>query len=246
MEVIVVDSESTPETAQVIRDEGDQLFGTVNLLAFKENTGYTRGVNEGLVVSRGRYTLVMNPDVVILPGALDTLVHYMDLHPEVGLSGPELLNFDGTRQHSFFRFYTVATVFCRRMPWLPGARRVLERFIMRDIRPSKPISVDWLMGSALFVRMSAYERIGGMDEHLFHYFNDVDWAWSFWENKYRVAYNPHASVYHYHQRLSKGRWGLLDALLNRNTRWHLRDALRFFSKRGLRPVHTLTPQPFDI
>jgi GT2 family glycosyltransferase len=85
------------------------------------------------------------------------------------------------------------------------------------------------------------ERVGTMDESLFHYFSDVDWARRFWENGYTVVYYPMAAMAHYHGRTSKGHLGILDAIFNRATRWHIKDAIRYFWKHGIagtRPAPT--------
>jgi len=57
-----------------------------------------------------------------------------------------------------------------------------------------------------------------MDEKLFLYMSDIDWARRFWENGFKVIYYPDSEMYHYHKRESKGRLGLLDVLLNKQSR----------------------------
>ena len=74
------------------------------------------------------------------------------------------------------------------------------------------------------------EKVGMMDERFFMYFEDVDWARRFWHNGYKVVYYPNSIVYHYHGRGSKSRLGLLDAIFNRKTRWHIASAFKFFLK----------------
>lgn len=244
-EVIVVDSESTVETQNVVRHDCDGLFDRLVLVPYSRNTGYTRGVNEGLRRATGDYLLILNPDIVVLPGTLEAMMAYLDDHPSVGLLGPGLLNFDDTRQDSSFRFYTPLVMAARRMP-LPFTRRRVNRFLMRDTPLTEPTPADWLMGSALMTTRKALESVGLMDEQFFLYLSEVDWAWRFWENGYAVAYMPTVRMYHYHQRQSKGRFGILDVFLRRQTRWHVLDAIRYFTKHGVlgdRPEHPHPLQP---
>ena len=104
---------------------------------------------------------------------------------------------------------------------------------MADKDLSKPMEADWLMGSALMVSKRAIDNVGLMDESLFLYMSDVDWPRQFWENGYRVVFYPEARMYHYHMRESRSRLGSLDALFNRQTRQHIKDAIRYFRKNGL-------------
>ncbi len=244
-EVIVVDSASTPETQNVVRHDCAGLFERMQLVAFTENTGYTRGVNEGIVRATGDYILILNPDIIVQPGTLEQMVDYLSTHPETGLVGPGLLNFDDSRQDSCFRFYTPLVIAARRLS-LPFTSGLVARFLMRDRSVTGPTHVDWVMGSALMTSRKAVDTVGLMDERLFLYFSEVDWARRFWENGYAVVYLPTVQMYHYHQRQSKGRFGILDAVLRRETRWHIADAIRYFRKHGIsgqRPNAGLPAQP---
>jgi len=92
------------------------------------------------------------------------------------------------------------------------------------------MEVDWLMGSALMVKMEAIKKVGLLDERFFMYFEDVDWARRFWENGYKVVCFQKAQMYHYHYKSSdKGR-GALDLFFNKQARVHLESALKYFWK----------------
>jgi N-acetylglucosaminyl-diphospho-decaprenol L-rhamnosyltransferase len=228
-EVIVVDSASTIETQNVVRHDCASLFERLILVPFSRNTGYTNGVN---------------PDIVVLPGAIEGLMAYLRDHPTVGLAGPGLLNFDDTRQDSCFRFYSPLVMLARRIS-IPFTRRLIERFLMHEQVLTQPTTADWLMGSALMTTRSALDQVGFMDEQFFLYLSEVDWAHRFWEHGYTVAYVPTVRMYHYHQRQSKGRLGIIDAVLRQQTRWHIRDAFRYFRKHGLKGERPANPQPLQ-
>ena len=230
-EIIVVDVAAEPETGHIATDE----FAGIRYLPFKHNIGYTRGVNEGIKAARGDTVFIANADIIPLTGSLEAMYTHMSAHPEIGLLGPQLLNFDGSNQQSCFRFYTPLTILCRRtfIGRLPFARRILERFAMQDKDLSKPTAADWLTGSALMASKKAIERVGPMDERLFLYFSDVDWPRQFWENGYQVVFYPAARMYHYHGRFSRG--NVLQVVTNRFTRMHIADGIRYFRKYGFAP-----------
>jgi len=231
-EIIVVDVASSIETSNIVREE----FKGVKLLSFKENIGFTRGVNEGIKNSQGDAYLILNPDIVPLRGSIEGLYNYLKNNSDAGMVGPRLLNFDGTPQNSCFKFPTLLTLLFRRtfLGRLPFARKGLEHFLMKNSDLSKDHPVDWLMGSALLVSRKAVSKVGLMDERLFLYMNDVDWPRQFWENGYKVVYYPESVMYHYHKRESKGYFLLLDIFYKKETRWHLKDAITYFKKHGLK------------
>jgi len=230
-EIMVVDIASSPETRNVVKE-----FTEARLLAFKDNIGYTKGVNEGIKTSIGDYVLILNPDVVPMARSIEGLASYLATNTDAGLVGPRLLNFDGSTQNSCFRYYTPLTVLCRRSPLgrTSFGKKVLNKFMMKDKSLDKPSEVEWLMGSAVMVSRKAISKVGLMDDKFFLYMSDVDWARRFWENGFKVAYYPLSEMYHYHKRGSKGNLGPLDIFLKKESRLHLFDAVKYFKKYGFK------------
>lgn len=230
-EILVIDSAADAETEAVAEE-----FPEVRYFGFKENLGYTRGVNHAFKVAKGDALFIINSDIVPLENSVEKLYEYLKAHPQIGLLGPKLLNFDGSFQQSCFRFYTPMTILCRRtfLGSFPGIKNVLDRFLAKDIDLNKTASADWLMGSALMVSRAAYAKAGPMDEEFFLYMSDVDWPRRFWENGYIVVFYPAAEMYHYHRRESRSKLRILDAVFNLHTRQHIKDALRYFKKNGIR------------
>jgi len=227
-EIVIVDIASTVETRNTALE-----FSGVKTISFKENIGYTRGVNEGIKASSGDTLFIINPDIIARGGSIEKMTEYIQKNPNIGLLGPQLLNFDGSIQNSSFSFYGPMTIVYRRtfLGNLPWAKNELNRFLTTDKK--KNISkADWIMGSALMTTRKAVQAVGFMDENLFLYMSEVDWAKRFWENGYKVIYFPESQMYHYHRRGSKGRLDAFD-IIKKETRWHIMDAVRYFKKHGL-------------
>jgi hypothetical protein len=227
-EIVVVDSAATRISRDLIKEE----FPQVKLLSFKENLGYSRGVNEGIKSAEGNYFLILNPDIIATGGSISLMLSYLKKHPDIGILGPKMLNFNGTLQRTYFSFYKLSTIIARRsfLQKLKPFKKSLDEFLMLDTDPEKIQTPDWVMGSAMMISRTAEEKVGGMDERFFMYFEDVDWARRFWHNDYKVVYYPEAVMYHYHQRESRSKLGILDALFNKKTRWHISSGIKFFLK----------------
>ena len=147
IEVIVVDNAShlDDSVATVRRD-----FSSVQLIANTMNVGFSAGNNIGLRAARGRYILFLNPDTVVHPGALDTLIDWMDAHPQVGACGPKLLNPDGSLQASCRAFPSLGAGFFRNTPLgrLFPNNPWTRSYLMQDFAHDRETAVDWLSGSA--------------------------------------------------------------------------------------------------
>jgi GT2 family glycosyltransferase len=193
-EVIVVDNASTDGTAEMVRDDHPD----VSLIANEENRGYAAGNNQGIALAAGRDVLLLNPDIVVLEGALDTLAGLLDDRPQVGAVAPRLVLMDGSTQASCRSFPTPDVVLYEALGLsrlFPRSRRFGKyRMTWWDYDDERP--VDQPMASALLLRGEALEQVGGMDEDFPIFFNDVDLCKRLWEAGWEVWYTPGASMVH--------------------------------------------------
>ena len=223
--VVVVDNASRDEGLAAVH----QGHPGCEWIFSNENLGYARGCNRGMAAAQADYYLVLNPDIVVQPGALDSLLAFAEAHPRAGLIGPQLLNEDGSLQESCRRFYTLRTLLLRRtvLGKLFPNSRIVQRHLMRDFdhRSSRP--VDWILGGCVLARSAALDRCGPMDERFFLYFEDVDWCFRMWQAGFEVQYTPDARFIHRHRRASaRGKFG-------RSWWLHLGSLISFYEKWGL-------------
>lgn len=194
IEVIVVDSASSDGTAPFIAEHYPQ----VTLIAEDHNIGFTAGNNIGLRRARGRYVLLLNPDTLVIGDALGLLVAYLNAHPTIGAAGPQTRNPDGSIQSTRRRFPTVATGIFE-STWLQrfAPRGLLAHYYASDIADDACAEVDWVQGSALLVRRSIYEQIGGLDETFIMFSEEMDWCKRIRAAGWGVAYIGTAQIVHY-------------------------------------------------
>lgn len=227
-EVLVTDSATEEDTETLMREE----FPQVRFFPFAENVGFKTLVNTSLKEAYGEFVFLINSDIVFTGETVPKMLEYLKSHPEIGLLAPKQLNFNGTLQHSCYRFYRPQTILYRRtwLSKLPFAKKHLHWFMMDDYDRQVPKVVDWVIGSAMLVSKKYAENVGPMDDRFFMYMEDVDWCRRFWEKGYKVVYYPQAFVYHYHAKGS-AKGGFFGSLLsNRLTWYHISSALRYFWK----------------
>lgn len=223
-EIIVVDNASADDSPRMVSED----FPDVRLVANADNLGYSRAVNQALRGATGRYVLILNPDIEVIPGSIDALAQHMDENPETGIAGGKLLNPDGTLQYSCRTFYSLSTLLHRRTvigKLFPNSR-VVRDHLMLDWDHESVREVDWMLGACLMVRNKAITDVGLMDERFFMYFEDVDWCYRMKQHGWRVVYVPDAPMRHVHRRESAKGGGLF----NRRILAHLGSMFRFFDK----------------
>ena len=220
---IVVDNASVDGTVDLVRDE----FPAVRLVARPTNGGYAVGVNEGCLLAAPDDVLILNPDVVAGAGSIRALGQHLETHPKAGIVVPNLVNPDGSTQTSVRTFPSPLTMLARRSPFgrtAPG-RAVLARHIDKQLDRTAPRAVDWGLGAAMLVRHAAIVRVGGMDERLFLYGEDVDWCYRMWQADWEVHVVPAAVMEHAYERGSRRTLDLRSAA----TRHHWASVLKLFA-----------------
>jgi GT2 family glycosyltransferase len=200
-ETILVDN--SPEVG--VGDMVQRRFPWIHYVPSEANLGFGGGHNLAYARSDADVFFVLNPDVVVLPGAIETLVRVLSERPEAAIVGPRLLNPDQTPQHSARRFYDWRTVFWRRLP-LPGREKISDDHLMKDRDLSTTQPVEWLLGAALAIRRSAFSRPDLFDPRYSLYFEDVDLCYFAQRAGWQVLYCPEATMIHDHQRASAGKW----------------------------------------
>lgn len=226
-ELIVVDNASPAGGVTKLEEE----FKQVNFIKLQENKGFSAGNNAGIKKAQGKYILLINPDVVIVAGALEKLVSFMEEHPPVGIAGPKLLNPEGTTQYSCLRFPDWKMPLFRRTPLgkLGGGKKYLKKYLMLDFDHQSNRPVDWLFGACLIVRKNALAPVGLLDENYFLYIGDTDWCRRFWEKGFQVYYVSDVELVHYHHRESALTPGL-GGIFSYVTRVHIKDFWYYLKK----------------
>jgi len=168
--ITVVDNASKDGTADHVR----QKYPSVKVIDSGGNLGFAKANNIGIRATQSDYVLLLNPDTVAPPGAIQTLVRGLASHPEAAIAGARLLNERGFPEMSWGDAIT---------PWSETRQMIFSRLYLRKIRfivrrmdklsrHARP--VDWVSGAAMVIRRPDLEAVGLLDERYFMYNEDVD------------------------------------------------------------------------
>ena len=246
-ELFVVDNASRDGSAALVRER----FPSVRLIENADNRGFAAANNQAFAETRGRYVLMLNPDTVVRPGALETLVKFMDAHPRAGVCGGKLLYADGTLQHSAFAFPTLAQIF---LDFYPLNRRLTDsrlngRYPRAWYTRGEPFQIDHPLGADLMIRREVVDpalssgiaqQVGWLDNEFFIYCEEIDWCirikragWQIWcVPQAEIVHHEAQSTRHTSRRdamfveLWRARFRLFDKHYSRAFRWAARQIVR--------------------
>jgi hypothetical protein len=190
-EVAVVDNGSTPESLALLARGLEQRPG-VALVRLTPNRGYTGGMNaafEHALGTHADFVWLLADDVVVAPDAMAVSLAALREHPAAGVAAALTYYADEPNRiwyaGGFIRSHTLGRAYCRGMDEEDRGQY------------STPDVVDYAHGSSLFARREVVERIGGMDEVFFTYWEDSDWCQRAAEAGWQTLFVPAAHVWHH-------------------------------------------------
>lgn len=195
-EVVVVDWSQDARAAAEVR----AAFPHVTWIGRDDNRGFAAGVNLAARASRAPVLVLLNPDTVVEGPLPAVLTRCLDDDAAVAVVGPRVLNANGTVQESARMFPGWSTALGGRSTWLtrrfpnnPLTRRNLRT---REAAVDGRATVDWLAGSCLATRRKWFDRLGGLDEGFFMYWEDADYCRRATARGGRCLYLPAVDVRH--------------------------------------------------
>lgn len=199
--VCVTDNASGDGSVDEIRAAIDANgWDWATVMPLPANGGFAYGNNRAIEPAlraddRPQYVYLLNPDTVVLPGAVKALVDFLDAHPDVGIAGGRAVNPDGTVRNSAFRFHTVLSELEGSIR-LGVVSKLLRKHIVAEPPPDEPSRVDWVSGASMMIRREVLERVGLLDERYFMYYEETDFCLRAARAGFSTWYVPASRIIH--------------------------------------------------
>jgi GT2 family glycosyltransferase len=193
-EIIIVDNASGDGTVQMVEAE----FPDVALIANSRNLGFAAANNQGIRASSGRYLLLLNPDTIVLDGAIDKMIDWCDRHPEVGCAGCQV-----------FETATVIQRTCFSDP--SPLNTLLVEAGLHSLFPKSHFfgapeyswwdrmsekAVDVVSGMFMLIPRSVFDQVGLLDESFFIYAEEADLCRRIRHAGFLCVFTPIARILH--------------------------------------------------
>lgn len=195
-EVIVFDNASTDGSAEAVATD----FPHLRLIASDVNVGFARANNLAAAEARGRYLLLLNPDTVVLDGAVDRLFAFAQARPEARIWGGRTLFGDGTlNATSCFRQMNLWSLACRVSgvsTLAPGSEWLNPEPYGRWDRGAER-EVEIVTGCFLLIERSLWDQLGGFDERFVMFAEEADLCHRARALGARPRVTPDVTIIHY-------------------------------------------------
>ncbi|MFC7669403.1 glycosyltransferase family 2 protein [Hymenobacter humi] len=196
VEVFVVDNNSVDGSVAMVQAR----FPEVQLIANRDNPGFSKANNQALRRATGQYRLLLNPDTVVEEDTFRACCDFMDAHPDCGGLGVKMLDGQGqflpeskralpTPEVAFYKMFGLA----RLMP----KSRTFGRYHLGYLSPEDTHEVEVLSGAFMMLRQTALNQIGLLDEDYFMYGEDIDLSHRLRQGGWKNYYFPGTRIIHY-------------------------------------------------
>lgn len=227
--VTVVDNDSQDGSLTILRaavaENGWSSF--VDVVDSGRNGGFAFGNNVAIRPALAspqppEFVWLLNSDTVVRPGAMQTLVRFLEERPEIGIVGSRCEDPDGTQQCSAFRFPTIPGEFAEAVS-IGFVNRLLKNYIVLPGVPTTASPTQWVAGASMLIRKQVFDDVGLLDEGYFMYYEETDFCLRAARAGHSCWYEPASRVVHL--------VGATSGVTERNTKLKRRPAYWFDSRR---------------
>lgn len=195
-EVFVVDNNSIDGSTNMVKEK----FPDVNLIENKGNVGFSKANNQAMRRSTGEYILLLNPDTVVEEDTFAKCIEFMDKHSEAGGLGVRMIDGKGnflpeskrglpTPSVAFYKIFGLSRLFPK--------SKTFGKYHLGYLDEHEVNEIEILSGAYMFMRKSALEKVGLLDEAFFMYGEDIDLSFRIIEGGYKNYYFPKTQIIHY-------------------------------------------------
>lgn len=192
------------------------------------NRGYAAGNNLGARQAKSEYLFILNPDTVVSPGAVESLVTFLDTHPKAGIVAPLLLDQSG-RPYPLqgSRELTPLTgIFA--LSFLNHIPNPVSRYYwLADWDKKDSRQVASVPGTAFLIRRNLFNQINGFDEKFFLYFDETDLCRRVNQLGWEIYMLPSAKIVH-HWGASTAKSARIQAIFNASRFYYFRKHYGLF------------------
>ena len=196
-EIIVVDNGSKDGSVEALK-KYSQEYTNFKIIDAQENLGFGKANNLGVKNAKGKYLLFLNSDTIIFDNALKVSLDNAKELKDLGVYSCRLLNKDKSIQPSGGHFPNLLNLFAWQLfiDDLP-----LVGSLIPSIHPQKSSynshqNLDWVTGAFMIIPKEAFEEVGGFDEKIFMYTEEIELVYRLHKRGYRCFLQNSPAIIH--------------------------------------------------
>ena len=188
-QIIVADNGSTDESILILQKN----FPEVIILDLKQNFGFARGYNEVLKLIEADYFVILNSDVEVTSGWMESPIRLMEADPKIAAVQPKILSY---YQKTHFEYAGAAGGFIDKFGYPFCRGRIFNEVEADHGQYNNLIDIFWATGACMFIRARLFHEVGGFDARFWAHMEEIDLCWRLKNRGYRIVFTPESTVYH--------------------------------------------------
>ncbi|MFD2919607.1 glycosyltransferase family 2 protein [Terrimonas rubra] len=190
-EIIVVDNNSKFEDYIDLTNSVETASG-LKMIRNRKNLGFAGGFMTGALRANGNFLFFVNSDVLVIEDSFTPFVTLMNAQTDIGVCGGQVLTCEYKHEKSFDHFITFGYKVLG--PWLyekmyPGKKSRTKEYF-------EPIDVDMTHGCYMVFRKKYFDEVGGLDDNIFLYYEEMDICKRLQKKGHRVVMEPRTKIVH--------------------------------------------------
>ena len=187
--IYVIDNGSTDDSISIVKNN----FPSVKIIALDKNYGFCEGYNRGLKEIHATYYILLNSDIEVTSGWIDTQLEVLEKDSSIVACQPKILSY---KQKSHFEHAGAAGGFIDILGYPFCRGRIFH--IAEEDQSQYETSCDifWATGACLFIRSTVFHSLNGFDPSFFAHMEEIDLCWRIKNAGHRIVYVHTAHVYH--------------------------------------------------
>lgn len=195
IEIIVVDNDEESKIESRLKEKFPKLI----YIKSSKNIGFGAGNNLGAEYAKGDFFFFLNPDTIVLPLAIESLVNFLQKDLSVGIVAPLFLDKNSKvySQQGSRRLTPINGIFTLSfLNKLFPNNAISKEYLLSDWNKIDAKEVDVVPGTGFVMRRKVFEEAGGFDENFFLYFEEFDFCNRVKKLGYKIFIIPKAKVKH--------------------------------------------------
>ena len=196
-EIIVIDNNSKDGSCAMVKEN----FPSITLIENSSNIGFSKANNQAVIVAKGEYVCILNPDTVVAEDTFKMILNFADTKTNLGIIGCRLIDGSGKFLPESKRNIPVVKIAIKKT--LGNSKF----YYSNHINEYDTEKVEILVGAFMLLKRELYTSLGGFDEDYFMYGEDIDFSYKSLKEGYENYYFGGTTIIHY-----KGESSLRDAI----------------------------------
>jgi GT2 family glycosyltransferase len=196
VEIWVVDNASKDGSVEMVKEK----FPDVKLIINDKNVGFSKANNQAIAQAKGKYILLLNPDVVVQEDTFEKCIAFMENHPDAGGLGVKMTDGKGKYLPESKRGLPTPQVSMHKMlglhKFFPKSPK-FNRYYLGHLSENENHEIEVMSGAFMFMRKEVLDKIGYLDEDFFMYGEDIDLSYRITLAGYKNYYLSETQILHY-------------------------------------------------